>query len=155
MNSQSVVEIIVYLLETITSHQMDATSDPALVRQKLEEAGFARETIINTFDWLQELIEQQNWYVSPNACRTLRIFSLEETYRINLEIRSFILSLEHIGVLDTKMREIVINQLMKLQQPSIDLIDAKWIVFFVLISRSNKNTQNLRSYLLSAMAQNV
>jgi uncharacterized protein Smg (DUF494 family) len=63
------------------------------------------------------------------------------------------LSLEYTGILDTKMREIVISQLMQLNQQSINLNDAKWVVFLVLISKANKNSQEICSYLLTTMAQ--
>ncbi|CAL7959911.1 Protein Smg homolog [Gammaproteobacteria bacterium] len=153
---QSIVDIIVYLLEAVISQQMEVVPEPAIVKQKLEEAGFAKETIIRTFDWLKELIEQQCWYAEfsqVDTSRTLRVFSSEEAYKITLEIRSFILSLEHVGILDTKMREIVISQLMQLNQRLISLNDAKWVVFLVLMSKANKNAQEMRSFLLTTMAR--
>jgi len=61
--------------------------------------------------------------------------------------------LEYAGILDTKMREIVISQLMQLNQRLIDLNDAKWVVFLVLMSKANKNAQEMRSFLLATMAQ--
>lgn len=158
MKQQSIVEVIAYLLETVISQQTKIESEPTIVRQKLEEAGFAKETIIRTFDWLKELIEQQCWYAGfphVDTNRTLRIFSPEEMYKVSLEIRSFILSLEYAGILDTKMREIVIGQLMQLNQQAINLNDAKWVVFLVLISKANKNSQEIRSYLLTTMAQKI
>ena len=153
---QSIVDIIVYLLEAVISRQTEIVPEPTTVRQSLEEAGFAKETIIRTFDWLKELIEQQCWYAEfPHADtnRTLRVFSSEEAYKITLEIRGFILSLEYAGILDTKMREIVISQLMQLNQRLINLSDAKWVVFLVLMSKANKSAQEMRSFLLTTMAQ--
>lgn len=150
MKEQSIIEIIVYLLETTTTQQTNI-----IASQKLENIGFDKKTIVRAFDWLNELMQQQSWYASlthVDTNKSLRIFSLEETCKINLEIRGFILSLEYAGILDTKMREIVISQLMQLDQGSIDLIDAKWVVFFVLISKAN-NTDQMRSYLLATMAQ--
>ena len=61
--------------------------------------------------------------------------------------------MEYAGILDTKMREIVISQLMQLNQRLIDLNDAKWVVFLVLMSKANKNAQEMRSFLLATMAQ--
>jgi Smg protein len=153
---QSIVNIIVYLLEAIISQQIESAPEPAIIKQKLKDAGFSKETIIRTFDWLKELVEQQCWYAEfphANTRRTLRIFSAEEAYKITLEVRSFILSLEYVGILDTKTREIVINQLMQLNQRLIDLNDAKWVVFLVLMSKANKNAQEMRNFLLTTMAQ--
>jgi len=155
---QSIVEVIVYLLETAVSQAADAVdplSDQVIIKQRLEDAGFSREVVISTFDWLKELIEQQCWYAATKidntikADKTLRIFDPEEKVRINLEVRNFILSLEYAGILDTKMREIVISQLMQLNHRLIELIDAKWVVLLVLLSKLNRNIQDIRSYFLA------
>ncbi|MEI8054414.1 MAG: DUF494 domain-containing protein [bacterium] len=153
---QSIVDIIVYLLEAVVSQQAENVPQPAIVRQKLEDAGFAKETIVRTFDWLKELMDKQCWYAEfsqVDTNRTLRVFSSEEEYKITLEIRSFILTLEYAGILDTKMREIVISQLMQLNQRLINLNDAKWVVFLVLMSKANKNAHEMRGFLLTTMAQ--
>lgn len=156
---QNIVEVIAYLLEVATSHPDAAedylASDHTVIKQKLEDAGFGKEVVANAFDWLKELIEQQCWYASSSDIntsdmRTMRVFTPDESIRIGIEVRNFILSLEEAGILDTKMREIVINQLMQLNQHKIELLDAKWVVLLVLISRSNKNIEDIRSYLLTA-----
>ena len=158
MKQENIVDVIVYLLESVVSQQVELVSEPETVMQKLEEAGFARETIGHTFDWLKELLEHQDWYATfpnVNTNKTLRVFSSEEICKINLEIRSFILSLEYAGVLDTNMREIVISRMMQLSQHSVDLNEAKWVVLLVLMSKSNKNLCQMRNYLLTTMAQKV
>ena len=158
---QSIVEVIVYLMEAATSQAEDiedSFADQAIVKQKLEEAGFARDVVASTFDWLRELIEQQCWYatslndVNATKNKTIRIFNPEESARINLEVRNFILSLEFNGILDTKMREIVITQLMQLNQRLVEITDAKWVVLLVLMSKANRNIHDIRCYLLATMA---
>ena len=157
---QSIVEVIVYLMEAATSQAEDiedSFADQAIVKQKLEEAGFARDVVASTFDWLRELIEQQCWYatslnVNATENKTIRIFNSEESARINLEVRNFILSLEFNGILDTKMREIVITQLMQLNQRLVEITDAKWVVLLVLMSKANRNIHDIRCYLLATMA---
>ena len=156
----SIVEVIVYLMEAATSQAEDiedSFADQAIVKQKLEEAGFARDVVASTFDWLRELIEQQCWYatslnVNATENKTIRIFNSEESARINLEVRNFILSLEFNGILDTKMREIVITQLMQLNQRLVEITDAKWVVLLVLMSKANRNIHDIRCYLLATMA---
>ena len=156
----SIVEVIVYLMEAATSQAEDiedSFADQAIVKQKLEEAGFARDVVASTFDWLRELIEQQCWYatslnVNATENKTIRIFNSEESARINLEVRNFILSLEFNGILDTKMREIVITQLMQLNQRLVEITDAKWVVLLVLMSKANRNIHDIRGYLLATMA---
>lgn len=157
MKEQSIVEIIVYLMEVIASSSQTG-SDHTIIKKQLEHAGFSKEIIANAFNWLKQLIEQQSWYTTVpcvNANRTLRIFNLEEICKISSETRGFILSLEYAGVLDTGMREVVINQLMQLNQSVVNLVDAKWVVLLVLMSKSNRNIQQMRDYLLITTAQDV
>lgn len=156
---QSIVEVIAYLLEVATSQSEDMVEyldDQNIVQQRLQEVGFSRDVVSRAFDWMKELIEQQSWYATSSSdmaresVRTVRIFTSEEAVRISLEVRNFILILEESGILDTKMREIVITQLMQLNQHLIELPDVKWVVLLVLMSKSNKNVKDIRSYLLTA-----
>ncbi|MDR1057438.1 MAG: DUF494 domain-containing protein [Coxiellaceae bacterium] len=154
---QNVVEVIVYLLEIASSYPLEIKEGeiaPMVIKQRLEDAGFAKDVVVHAFDWLKELIERQRWYAQTKhpgtpTNKTLRIFSPGERIHLDLEVRNFILSLEYAGILDTNMREIIINQLMQLDQLSIDLVDAKWVVLLVLMSKSNKNVQELHRYLLA------
>lgn len=157
----NIVEVIAYLLEitSVGGIGENNLADHVIIQQRLEEAGFARDDVAKAFDWLQELSAQQNWYESAQdnqdggGNKTIRVFSPEESSKISLGARSFILSLEYANVLDTKMREIVISQLMQLNNRSVELIDVKWVVLLVLMSKVNKNTQELRRFLLAAMSK--
>ncbi len=160
----SIVEVIVYLLEVSNSHVNNIANfeaESAFIQRKLEDAGFSKELVISAFDWLQELIEQQCWYAIAKvdnvstSNKTFRIFDTIEKARINPEVRNFILSLEHAGVLDTKMREIVISQLMQLNHRFIELADAKWVVLLVLMSKLNRNIQEMRGYFLATVTSGV
>ncbi|MBU0744594.1 MAG: DUF494 domain-containing protein [Gammaproteobacteria bacterium] len=161
---QSIVEVIAYLLEISSSPAVDVDSsfaDQIVIQQRLEDAGFGKDIVSQTFEWLTELIEQQSWYATTTldadavSQRTIRIFNPDESIRIGLEARNFILSLEYLGVLDTNMREIVVSQLMFLNQRTVELIDVKWVVLLVLMSKANKNIQDLHGYLLATMAPEV
>ena len=166
MRQQSIVDVIVHLLEAAASMQAfdphDSQEQQMVMWHQLEEAGFSREVVANAYDWLRELIEQQCWYVATEATevnqgfkasKTLRIFDQEEQMRLSLPVRNFILSLEYAGVLDTKMREIVISQLLQLNQCSIGLMEAKWVVFLVLGSKFQRKIEELRGFLLVTMPQ--
>lgn len=156
----SIVEVIAYLLEASALKTVESTDDNMTIKQELEEAGFAKDVVASAFDWIRDLIEQQDWYAAnfgDGAAndKTLRIFNPDESIRIGLEVRNFILSLEQVGILDTKMREIAISQLMQLKQSYIDIIDAKWVVLLVIMSKSNRNIDDIRGYLLATMALKV
>jgi uncharacterized protein Smg (DUF494 family) len=155
---QNIVEVIAYLLEMANSQTIEAAdslSDMMIIQKRLQDAGFSQKIVTRAFDWLKELIEQQYWYAvtkvdnNKKADKTMRIFTSAEEAHINKEIRGFILSLEYASILDMKMREIVISQLMQLNQRIIELPDAKLVVLLVLMSKLNKNIQTIRSYFLA------
>jgi Smg protein len=154
----SIVDVIVYMLEIVSAEANKAEEKfpgPEVLEQELENAGFSPEAISNTYDWLRELIEKQRWYAEDKAENnlkrnpTIRIFDPVEMTRLSLEVRSFILSLDYAGILDTKMREIVINQLMKLGDRVVELPDVKWVVLMVLMSKLNKNIDQTHNYFLA------
>ncbi len=166
MKQRSIVEVIAYLMEIASSQAVEAEvgdtlSNQLLIERRLEDAGFSKEVVANTFDWLKELIEQQCWYAvtkvdnDAQVNKTLRIFDSVEKTRISQEVRGFILSLEYAGVLDTRMREIVISQLMQLNHWTVELADAKWVVLLVLMSKLNRSIQEMRNYFLATIALEI
>ena len=54
--------------------------------------------------------------------------------KLGVECRGFLLFLEQIGVLSVETREIVIERLMELDNPEIELDDLKWVVLMVLFN---------------------
>lgn len=157
---QSVVMVIAYLLERCRLRQKeveDIFADQEMVKKRLANAGFSAETISQSLDWIYELIEQQKWYSAGSKekksdRRTIRIFDFAEKVRLGVTIQNFILYLENEGILDTKMREIVISQLLQLDQYRIKMSDAKWVVLLVLMSKFNRNVDEIRKYFLAATA---
>ncbi len=158
----NIVAIIVHLLEVVMQYTHSGDSpvgDQKAIRNSLEKAGFSRKTIIDAFDWLRELIEQQAWYATyqnenhftDDHRTTFRIFSGEELVCLDTDVRSFLMALEQSRVLDTKMREVVINQLMQLSDQVVTLEEAKWVVFLVLMSKFNANLNDIRSYFMNTI----
>ena len=154
---QNILEVIAYLLEA-PSLKGESLLNQTMVKRGLESVGFSKEVVEDTFEWLKSLIEQQCVYViakvkaKSSVNKTLRVFSIDEKSKISLEVRSFIFHLEQIDILDTRMREIVIGQLLQLDK-CVSLTDAKWVVLLVLISKLNKDNQEVRNYLLAITAK--
>lgn len=59
---------------------------------------------------------------------------MEECRRLGAACRGFILFLEQIQVLQFDAREMVIDRIMALDSPEIDLEDLKWVVLMVLFN---------------------
>ncbi len=61
-----------------------------------------------------------------------RVFTGDELEHISPEVRSYILLLSNIGVLDHEQREMVIEYLMEVNDPLPNLDDLKWAVIMSL-----------------------
>jgi Smg protein len=69
---------------------------------------------------------------------TLRIYTEDESNKLGLACRGFLLYLEQVGVLDTSLRELVLDRIMALDAPEIDVDQLKWITLMVLFNYSDK-----------------
>ena len=78
--------------------------------------------------------------VSLRAAPSVRVLATDEAERLDLECRSFLLSLEQAGVLDTTTRELVIDRVMALETRAIDLEQLKWVVLMVLFNQPGKES---------------
>lgn len=133
---ENVLQVLMYLFENYIYDEPEETPDRATLENTLEEAGFTMGEIDKAFRWLDELAERRDDTVLPHwPERPLRVYSGEETGRLDTECRSFLLHLENLGVLDPACRELVIDRLMALDMDEVDLDDVKWVVLMVLFSQ--------------------
>ena len=64
-----------------------------------------------------------------------RIYHPAEAERLDASCRGFIIYLEQVGILSPPQREILIDRLMALEAPDIDVEQIKWVVLMVLFSQ--------------------
>ncbi len=143
-------EIIGYIFTRLTDQSIDNLDQyfKTKMRQELEEAGFNDEVIDSSMNWLNSLLEQQllgflrsasvSNFPSIHSQQAVRCYSIEERLKLSSEVRGLLFQLEQDGMLDWITREIVITQLMKLDQASVELDDFYWVVFMVACSSISK-----------------
>jgi Smg protein len=73
--------------------------------------------------------------ISSGNPNSLRFYLPREQEKIDAEARGFILFLEQNGVLDSAMRELVIDRIMALETEEIDLEQLRWIILMVLFNQ--------------------
>ncbi|WP_458735809.1 DUF494 family protein [Zobellella taiwanensis] len=131
-------EVLMYLFETYIHADVDAMVDQEELADELTQAGFNKEEILKALAWLERLAELQETEATPAWARSapdsFRIYTPEELYKLDTEGRGFLLFLEQIKVLDAESREIVIDRVMELDSPVIELDDLKWVVLMVLFN---------------------
>jgi Smg protein len=132
---ESVLDVLIYLFENYMTEESDPQPDQETLTNELHDAGFRNLEIDRAFDWLESLSdmcnEEQTCIDSPRGT-TFRILTAGEENRIDGEAQGFLLSLEQLGILDSRTREMVIDRVMALQLDEISLEQIKWVTMIVL-----------------------
>ena len=134
--NESVLDVLMYLFENFSDQEFDHTPDQMVLREELLQAGFGEPEVDRALDWLEELAatDAEPFTNSP-AKRSVRMFSTRELARLDTECRGYVVYLEQIGILSPVQRELVLDRLMALGSPDIDVEQVKWVVLMVLFSQ--------------------
>ena len=133
---ENVLDVLMYLFETYVDTEDEPEPDQHELRDELARAGFADPEIERALDWLDGLTDHQDSlvYNRPSGEAT-RIYNELELERLDAGCRGYILYLEQIGILSPAQREILIDRLLALDAPDIDVEQIKWVVLMVLFSQ--------------------
>ena len=131
-------DVLLYLFETYIHNEAEMRVDQDKLTRDLTEAGFEREDIFNALMWLEKLADYQEGLVEPMQLASdplsVRIFTAEESQRLDASCRGFLLFLEQIQVLNLETREMVIERVMALDTAEFELEDLKWVILMVLFN---------------------
>ncbi|MGR9106374.1 MAG: DUF494 family protein [Gammaproteobacteria bacterium] len=134
---ENVFDIIIYLFENYLDDEYGFVPDPEAIRTELLEAGFPQGEVNKAFEWLESLTQQQD---INSAAPSFRVFSPEETAKLDTECRGLLIFLEQSGILTPASREQVIDRLMAFRDDEISLENLKWVVLVILFSRPDEET---------------
>lgn len=140
---ENVLDVLMYLFENYMDDEMEeGEADRDTLFMELEEAGFPTMEIRKAFQWLEDLADGQ---ITPvEAGSSIRVFSPEEVSRIAPDCRGLVVYLEQIGILDSGQREQVIDRIMALESPEVDLDQVKWIVLMLLFNQPGREEEYAR-----------
>ncbi len=131
-------DILIYLFENYVHSESKITIDYNSLTNDLSDIGFQQKDIYNTLRWLKNLsCYRKNIISSMNSESqqiSTRIYTQEESFKLNSECRGFILFLEQIEVLTLDTREMIIEGIMELDINELNLEDLKWIILIVLFN---------------------
>jgi Smg protein len=135
-------DVLMYLFENYMDGSASLNADQDTVVSELEQAGFSRNEIGRALDWLDGLNRAQETVQSgePYTWHSMRFYSPEESERLGVEGRGYLLYLEQLSILDPMTREIVIDRLMALDAREIDLGGIKWVVLIALFNQPDKKS---------------
>jgi Smg protein len=135
--NEDVLDVLLYLFEQYAEKDVPSPADPRWVRSELTRAGFAESAVDKALVWLEGLADGGDASSTlTSGSPSTRIFAREETERLDVGARGFILFLEQAGVLDPVRREVVIDRAMALDTEEVDLPQIRWVVQMVLMSQS-------------------
>jgi len=149
--NDSVLDILIFLFDNFMDVEDAPPPEQAVLRQALEEAGFAAPAIERALVWLEGLTGDEGEGmpdVAAAAKEAIRVFSGQEQARLDTDVRGYILHLEQEGILSTRQREHVIDRLLALDAEDIDIEQVKWVVLMVLFSQPGEEEAYARMEVL-------
>ena len=133
---ENVLDVLMYLFETYVDTDEDPEPDHNELRGELASAGFGDAEIDRALDWLEGLTDdQQDLTCNPQTAHGTRVYNDLEQARLDVSCRGYISYLEQIGILSPPQREILVDRLLALDTPDIDVEQIKWVVLMVLFSQ--------------------
>jgi Smg protein len=137
--NENMVDVLIYLYENYMDAEASPPSDQGELRDELTMAGFSSLEIDKAFQWLEELaLQQQGGESSPHQSHSIRVFTDEETLRLDLSCRGLLLFLEQNEILDPVSRELVIDRALALDSTLVGEEELKWIVLLVLMNQPGR-----------------
>ena len=137
---ESVLDVLMYLFEHYFDDDAEVESDRESLKHELVQAGFPEVEITKAFEWLEGLTMDDEMLEAREirSVSAMRVYTPEEKERLNPECQGFLMFLEQVNVLDSTMRELVIDRVMALDAEDIDLEQLKWVVLMVLFNQPGK-----------------
>ncbi len=138
--NENVVDILIYLYENYMDAEQAARPEQEELHEELAQVGFRESTIRKAFQWLNDLAWQQGSIdYRQHTAQSIRVFTAREVARLDIECRGLLLFLEQSEILDQISRELVIERVVALDGPAINVEELKWIVLLVLMNQPGQD----------------
>ncbi|MEJ2344848.1 MAG: DUF494 domain-containing protein [Gammaproteobacteria bacterium] len=133
---ENVLDVLMYLFQNYMEGEFESEPDRESLQVELLEAGFPLPEVHKAFDWLDDLgARTENPEPHIQACRSIRLYSKQETAKLDMECRGFLMFLEQSGILNSTTRELVVDRVMALEASEINVEQLKWVVMMVLFNQ--------------------
>lgn len=134
--TDTMVDVLIYLYENYMDGETPPPTDQSELIEELSLAGFPNGEVEKAIQWLDELaLMQMQQTTPPSRLNSIRIYTDEESQRLDRESRGFLLFLEQNELLDPISREMVIERAMALDSRHVSEEELKWIVLLVLMNQ--------------------
>ncbi|MEO8164742.1 MAG: DUF494 domain-containing protein [Betaproteobacteria bacterium] len=125
-------DILVFLFENY--FHAGAYPDQEALSKRLAAAGFGSRDISEALTWLSglERVGKSSTRSNSSPGTGFRIYTEPELSTLTTEARGFLLFLEGASVISLLQRELIIERVVALDEPAVDLEKIKLIVLMVL-----------------------
>jgi Smg protein len=125
-------DILVFLFENY--FHAGAYPDQETLSKRLSAAGFDSRDISQALTWLSglERVGRSGNRSNSIPSKGFRFYTDPELITLTAEARGFLLFLESAGVISVLQRELIIERVVALEEPAVDLDKVKLIVLMVL-----------------------
>ena len=131
------LDLLIYLFENYISTKPKLNINDITV--ELEEAGFNDKDISSAFEWFNHLEKINNGSELTNE-KSLRVLSQTEYEKISSEAFTFLTFLLNAKILNSTEFEVILDQIMILNQKSINIDEMRWIVMMTLWKSGKENS---------------
>lgn len=136
---ENVLDVLLYLFQNFMDGDSDIEPDRENLENQLLDAGFLDHEINHAFIWLDDLATNQENNKGNIKNHSFRVFTSEESDKLDVDCRGFLLYLENMCVLTAESRELVIDRVMALDSHDFDIERLKWVVLMVLFNHPEQD----------------
>lgn len=142
--NDSLFGLLLYVFENYP--QLDHTNESKReeITEEMINSGFNKNDVEQIMDWFLDLNQQRQLLLNSTLNQDMtshRVFSQRECECMTPEARSRILELQQKGYIDTVTRELVLDRLIALDEPSLDSPEIDWLVLVVMYQDSDQPHQ--------------
>jgi Smg protein len=140
---EGVIDVLMYIFSSYADHEESLPENRDGINADLKAAGFDMLEIDKAFEWLDGLALADDIPPLNQSSYSTRVFADQESQRLDLNAQGFLVFLEQSGVLTPRLRELVINRVMALDDDSeVDIEELKWVVMMVLFNSAEEQDEN-------------
>jgi Smg protein len=131
-------DILVFLFENY--FHSGTYPDQATLSKRLSAAGFDSRDISQALTWLSglERVGKRSTGSDITPSKGFRFYTGPELNALTADARGFLLFLESADVISVLQRELIIERVMALEEPAVDLDKVKLIVLMVLWNQNER-----------------
>jgi Smg protein len=135
----NMVDVLIYLYENYMDGEEQPPANQGELENELSQAGFGNREIHKALHWLDELAAgAETAPCHGHAVGSIRVYTEDESAKLDLEARGFLLFLEQNGILDAASRELAIDRALAIDHRAVGVDELKWVVLLVLMNRPGR-----------------